>query len=63
MRFSRDIIYFERVKTSRAMRSNPIIISIANHDEMKLIMNKWGNWNNEKENYLFPVLEAGLTSP
>lgn len=59
---SGDFIHFERAKTSRAMRSNPKVISIAINDEMRLIMNKWGNWNKAKENYIFPVLEAGLSS-
>ena len=44
------------------MRSNPKVISISINDEMRLTMKKWGNWNKAKENYIFPVLEAGLTS-
>ncbi|NCT93054.1 MAG: site-specific integrase [Chitinophagaceae bacterium] len=60
---SGDFIHFERAKTSRAMRSNPKVISISINDEMRLTMKKWGNWNKAKENYIFPVLEAGLTSP
>lgn len=60
---SGDFIHFERAKTSRAMRSNPKVISISINDEMRLIMKKWGNWNKAKENYIFPVLEAGLSSP
>jgi integrase/recombinase XerD len=59
---SGDFIHFERAKTSRAMRSNPKIISISINDEMKLIMKKWGNWNKAKENYIFPVLNDGLSS-
>lgn len=60
---SGDFIHFERSKTSRAMRSNPKVISIAINDEMRMIMKKWGNWNKAKENYIFPVLDDGLTSP
>lgn len=58
---SGDFIHFERAKTSRAMRSNPKVISISINDEMRLIMKKWGNWNRAKENYIFPVLNDGLS--
>lgn len=60
---SGDFIHFERAKTIRSMRSNPKVISIAINDDMRLIMKKWGNWNKAKDNYMFPILESGLSSP
>lgn len=59
---SGDFIHYERLKTIRSMRSNPKVISIAMNDDIRLIMKKWGNWHKTKDNYIFPVLEAGLTS-
>lgn len=59
---SGDFIHFERAKTIRSMRGNPKIISIVINDEMKSIMTKWGNWNKEKEGYIFPVLNSQLSS-
>ncbi len=60
---SGDFIHFERAKTIRSMRGNPKVISIVMNDEIKSIMTKWGNWNKSKDNYIFPVLETGLTAP
>ncbi|NCI45029.1 tyrosine-type recombinase/integrase [Sediminibacterium soli] len=59
---SGDFIHFERAKTIRSMRGNPKVISVVMNDDIRLIMKKWGNWNKTKDNYIFPILEAGLTS-
>lgn len=55
-----DVIEFQRAKTARTKRKmEPIRVTIL--DEMKHIINKWGNQPREKNNYVFPVLTNGLT--
>lgn len=59
---SGEFINFERAKTIRSMRSNPKVISVYINEELKKIIIKWSNWDKSKENYIFPILEYGLTS-
>ena len=56
-----DYVIFERSKTERAMRSDPKPITIFLTSDMKLIIEKWGNKDKSPDNFLFPVLEVGLT--
>ncbi len=51
---------FERVKTERAMRSEPKPITVFLTDAMKAIIEKWGNKDKPPDNFIFPVLEAGI---
>jgi len=59
---SGEFINFERAKTIRSMRSNPKVISAYITDELKAIIKKWGNWDTNKDNYIFPILSPGLAS-
>lgn len=59
---SGEFINFERAKTIRSMRSNPKVISVYITDELKAIIKKWGNWDDSKDNYIFPILSLNLTS-
>ncbi len=54
-------VIFERSKTERAMRSDPKSITVFLTDEMKAIIEKWGNKDKSPDNFIFPVLEAGIT--
>lgn len=56
-----DFLTFERAKTLRSYRSNPKIITVYLNDDLKSIITKWSNWDKNKENYIFPILKAGLT--
>ena len=56
-----DYLIFERSKTERAMRSDPKQITIFLTDDMKAIIERWGNRDNSSANYIFPILESGLT--
>jgi len=56
-----DLIVFERAKTKRSRRANPTIITIPLTDEVKHIIEKWGNKKIHPEDYIFPILEKGCT--
>lgn len=56
-----DYLIFERSKTERAMRSDPKQITIFLTDDMKSIIERWGNTDNSPVNYIFPIIESGLT--
>ena len=56
-----DYLIFERSKTERSMRSDPKPISVFISDDMKAIMERWGNKEKSSNNYIFPILEPGIT--
>jgi len=56
-----DLIVFVRAKTKRSRRGNPTIITIPLTDEVKYIIDKWGNKQLHPEDYIFPILEKGCT--
>lgn len=55
-----DYLIFERAKTERAMRSEPKPISVLITDDMKCIMERWGNKDKSSNNFIFPILEPGI---
>lgn len=56
-----DYLTFERSKTERSLRSDPKPIIVFLTDDMKAIIERWGNKNKSPNNYIFPILEHGLT--
>lgn len=56
-----DNIIFVRAKTALTRKGNqqPIIIPLG--DDAKAVIKKWGNADTHKENYIFSILERGLT--
>jgi integrase len=56
-----DYLTFERSKTERILRSDPKPITVFLTDDMKAIVERWGNKNKLPNNYVFPVLEPGLS--
>lgn len=50
-------IVFERAKTERANREKPVLISVFITDDMKRIMDYWGNQNKSPNSLIFPVLD------
>lgn len=56
-----DYLTFERSKTENSLRSEPKIITVFLNDDMKAIIKRCGNKNTSSNNYIFPVLEHGLT--
>ncbi len=57
-----DYFVFERAKTEKATRSDPKPISVYITDDMRVIMDRWANKDNNPNKYVFPVQEAGLTA-
>ncbi|MET6999466.1 tyrosine-type recombinase/integrase [Chitinophaga defluvii] len=56
-----DFIIYERAKTKRSRRGNPTIITIPFTDDIKSIIERWGNKDTLPDNYIFPILERGIT--
>ena len=57
-----DYIILDRAKTERTSRSNPRPVIIYVNDDIKVIIDRWGNKNKGSENYIFPILTSGLSS-
>jgi integrase len=55
-----DYIIFERSKTENSLRRDPRPITVYLTDDIRAIIDKWGNKNRFQNDYLFPVLEHGL---
>jgi integrase/recombinase XerD len=56
-----EFITFERAKTEHTLRNEPKVITIFVTDEMKQIIERLGNKDKSPNNYMFPILEKGLT--
>jgi integrase len=55
-----DIIVFHRAKTERTKRSNPVPIVVVLNDDLRRIISKWGNPNGLPDEFIFPILAAGM---
>lgn len=60
--FDGDYFVFERAKSEKATRSDPKPITVFITDDMRAIMDRWANKDNSPNNYVFPILEPGLTA-
>lgn len=58
---SGDYLSFERAKTERSLRSDPKPITVYVNEDMKAIIERWGNKGRSQENYIFPILQQGLS--
>jgi integrase/recombinase XerD len=56
-----DYLTFERSKTEKSLRSDPKPITIFLTDDLKTIIERWGNKKTSLNNYIFPILEPGLS--
>ncbi|MBD0332972.1 MAG: site-specific integrase [Chitinophagaceae bacterium] len=56
-----DYLTFERIKTERSLRSDPVIITVYINEDMKTIIERWGNKDRSPDNYIFPILQPGLS--
>jgi integrase/recombinase XerD len=56
-----DYIHFERSKTERSLRNDPKLITVFITGDMKNIIDRWGNKEKSPNNYIFPILENGLS--
>lgn len=57
-----DFLVFIRAKTENATRDNTMPISVFINEDMKRIIKDWGSNSEDKEDYIFPVLERGITA-
>ena len=56
-----EYIEFIREKTKRSRRNNPKPIRIYVTEEMRHIIDKWCNKEQDPENFIFPILKANMT--
>ncbi len=54
-------IIFERAKTARANKKEPILIEFVIRPEAAAIIKKWGNSSENSNNYIFPILDNDMT--
>ena len=52
---------FKRCKTKRALRSDLKPITVFINDDMRLIIDRLGNKDNSPNNYIFPVMNTGIS--
>src|SRR5215218_8122824 len=55
-----DYLTFERAKTERSLRNDPKPITVYVNEDMKAIIQRWGNQDRSLDNYIFPILQQGL---
>ena len=51
-----DYLHFTRAKTEHTIRTEPKLITVFFSDDMKRIVQKWGNKDTDKNNFIFPLL-------
>lgn len=56
-----DFIEFRRAKTKRSNKNNTLPIMVPLNDTLLNIIKKRGNKSKKNEDYIFPILERGLT--
>jgi integrase/recombinase XerD len=54
-------INFERAKTKRSRKGNPLTISFYIDENISRIIKKWGNKSIYEGNYIFPILQNKMT--
>ncbi len=57
-----DYIEFIRAKTERATRENPKPITVYISEDMRAIIERYGNKNKSSNNFIFPILTPNLTA-
>jgi integrase/recombinase XerD len=58
---SGEYLTFQRAKTEGAQRSEPKLITVYVNDDMKAVIDRWGNGDRPPDNYIFPILQKGLS--
>lgn len=56
-----EYIVFERAKTENSTRSNPKSISVFINEDIQVIITTRGNPDKSPGNYIFPILQHGIT--
>jgi integrase len=55
-----DYIVFTRAKTERATRENPKLITIYLTDDLKRVIEHWGNKDKNPNSFIFPIIDLSL---
>jgi hypothetical protein len=55
-----DYLMFERAKTENATRLAPKPITVYITEDMRHVIDYWGNKDKSPNNYIFPVLQHGM---
>lgn len=58
---SGEYLTFERAKTERSHRSDPKPITVYVNEDMKAVMERWGNKDRSPDNYVFSILQQELS--
>ncbi len=56
-----EYLIFERAKTENSTRSSPKSITVYITEDLKQVIDFWGNKDKKPNNYLFPIFEHGIT--
>lgn len=56
-----EFLKFDRAKTELTARENAKSITVFINEDMQRIIDRWGNPDRDKENYIFPILRPGLS--
>lgn len=56
-----DYLMFERAKTERSHRDDPKVITVFLSEDMKAIIERWGNKTALPNEYIFPILYQGAS--
>jgi len=56
-----EYIVFERAKTERTLRTDKKPITVYITEDMKAIIDRWASKDKSPNNYLFPILELGIS--
>lgn len=56
-----EYLIFDRSKTERALRGDPKPITVFINDDMKTIISRWSNEDKSPNNYIFPIMEQGIS--
>lgn len=56
-----EYLVFERAKTEKSTRNDPKLISVFISEDLQAIINRWGNKDKNSNNFIFPILNAGIT--
>ncbi len=55
-----DFIVFIRAKTERSTREDPKPITVYLNEDMRQIIDKWGNKQKDLDNYIFPFINTNM---
>lgn len=56
-----EYLVFERAKTEKSSRNDPRPITVFISDDLRQIIDRWGNKDNDTNSFIFPVLSPGIT--